>query len=296
MENLLFKGASTALITPFCENRKIDYDKFEELVNIQLNSGCSAIIICGTTAETPTLDENEKEELVKRAINICKNKISVIVGTGSNDTLSAVKMTEKATDLGADGILVVTPYYNKTSQSGLVEHYKAVSYATDKPIIVYNVPSRTGMSISLETYIKLQEIDNLAGIKEASGNLALLAALIDCCGDRYKYYCGNDDIILPFLSIGGDGIISVIGNLIPKKMNELCNCYFNGDISAAAKIQLKYTSLINALSLDINPMPIKYAMEKCGLPCSKCRLPLTEIDKEIKHRIDIELIKLGLTA
>lgn len=294
MNEYLFSGASTALITPYNEDGKINFSKFEELVDLQIKSGCSAVIICGTTAESSTLKTDEKLQLVTRAVELCKNKIQVIAGSGSNDTANAVKLTDKMTEIGVDGLLVVTPYYNKTSQDGLYEHYNAISKATDKPIIVYNVPSRTGMSITLDTYVKMQIIDNIKGIKEASGNLPLLAALIDCCGERYKYYCGNDDIILPFLSLGGDGIISVVGNLIPDVLVKLCNHFFGGDISSAAKLQLNFTPLINALSLDINPMTIKCAMNLCGMNVGGCRLPLVDVNDETKKRLNNELKRLKL--
>ena len=289
MDKKLFSGASTALITPFNDDGSVNYKKFEELLDLQLKSDMSAVIVCGTTAETPTLTDDEKNELIRIAVDKCKNKIQVVVGTGCNDTRKSFKMTENATKLGADSVLVITPYYNKTSQKGLYEHYKFISEATDKPIIVYNVPSRTGMTINLETYVKLQEINNIKGIKEASGDLSLLAALIDCCGKRFNYYCGNDDIILPFLSLGGDGIISVIGNLIPKETSELCNAYFMGNISRSAELQIKYTPLINALFAEVSPMPIKYAMNKMNFSVGKCRLPLTDITQDTANRIDREL-------
>ncbi len=290
--NELFTGSATAVVTPFKDDGKIDYDLFYELIKLQKASGMSAVIVAGTTGEGSTLSNAEKCELVKIAKSL--ENIQVIAGCGSNNTASAKTAAELITACGADGLLVVTPYYNKTSQEGLFEHYKEISDATNLPVIVYNVPSRTGMSISIDTYQRLCEIDNIMGIKEASGNIPLITGVMSLCGNRLKYYCGNDDIMLPFLSLGGDGVISVVGNILPKEVTKLCAAYFKGNISLAASIQLKLYKIISAMSAEVNPIPVKAALEILGLGPAKYRLPLTKAHTKTLKIIRSELEKLSL--
>ena len=292
MQNVLFSGSATAVITPFLSDGSVNYDLFYELVKLQSEAGMSAVIVAGTTGEGSTLSNTEKCELVKIAKSL--NSIQVIAGCGSNNTASAVKSARLMQDTGADGLLIVTPYYNKTSQQGLFEHYKAIANNTSLPIIVYNVPSRTGMTINSDTYLHLCEIDNILGIKEASGNLALLSNTMALCGDRMKYYCGNDDIMLPFLSLGGDGVISVVSNIVPKDITDLCRFFFEGNLKRAAQVQLKLCGIINAMTAEVNPIPVKTALNLLGIDAAKCRLPLTDANIGTVNLLKRELAALGM--
>ncbi len=292
MQNVLFSGGATAVVTPFLADGSVNYDLFYELVKLQKDAGMSAVIVAGTTGEGSTLTDTEKCEIVKIAKSI--DNIQVIAGCGSNNTANAIKSAKLMQNAGADGLLIVTPYYNKTSQQGLFEHYKAIAIETDLPIIVYNVPSRTGMTINGDTYLRLCEVENIQGIKEASGNLALLANTISLCGNRMKYYCGNDDIMLPFLSLGGDGVISVVGNIVPKEVTMLCDNFFDGNLKRAAEIQLKLCGIITALSAEVNPIPVKTALNLLGIDAAKCRLPLTDANIGTVNLLKRELAALGM--
>ncbi len=225
MKNKLFTGVATALATPFIDE-KINFKVFEEFIELQINSGINALVVCGTTGEASTMSQNEKIDLIKCAISVTNKRVPIIVGTGSNNTLSAIEMSKIAEKLGADGLLVVTPYYNKTTQNGLIEHYKSISNSVSIPIILYNVPSRTGMNISPETCLELSKIKNIVGIKEASGNISQITKIASLCGDNLPIYSGNDDQILPILSLGGQGVISVLSNINPSLTLDITNSFF----------------------------------------------------------------------
>lgn len=293
MNTFKFSGSATALITPMNEDKSINYKKFKELVSMQIDAGCGAVVVGGTTGESATLTDEEKCELTRCAVAQAKGRVPVITGSGSNDTNHCIALSKMLAECHADALLIVTPYYNKTSQKGLFEHYRAVCKHTILPVIVYNVPSRTGMTVTADTYSKLTYVDNICGIKEASGSLTLLAETIEKCGDRFKYYCGNDDITLPFLSLGGDGVISVLGNLFPKVPVSICNNYFSSNINEAANIQLKHTMICSALFSEVNPMPIKFAMNALGMNVGPCRLPLTKVTEETEKIILNSLKYLG---
>ena len=281
MKKCLFTGVATALATPF-NDEGINIPEFEKFINFQIESGTDALVVCGTTGESSTMTKDEKIEAIKCAINTNKKRIPVIVGTGSNNTSSAIEMSKIAESLGADGLLVVTPYYNKTTQKGLIEHFKAIASSVSIPIILYNVPSRTGMNILPETCFELSKIDNIVGIKEASGNISQVAKIAHLCGDDFAIYSGNDDQILPILSLGGKGVISVLSNVAPKLARSITNSFFKNAIAEACHYQLESLPLIEALFAETNPIPVKEAINLLGFNFGKPRLPLVECSSELK--------------
>ena len=293
MKNKLFTGVATALATPFIDE-KINFKVFEEFIELQINSGINALVVCGTTGEASTMSQNEKIDLIKCAISVTNKRVPIIVGTGSNNTLSAIEMSKIAEKLGADGLLVVTPYYNKTTQNGLIEHYKSISNSVSIPIILYNVPSRTGMNISPETCLELSKIENIVGIKEASGNISQITRIASLCGDNLLIYSGNDDQIVPIMSLGGIGVISVAANIIPKTMHDMCQFYLDGNCSDATTLQLKYLNLINDLFIETNPIPVKTAMNIMGMNVGKLRLPLYKMDTKNEETLVNTLKKYNL--
>lgn len=278
MKDIIFRGSATAIVTPFDVEGKIDYTSFKKLIDFQIENETDALVVCGTTGESPTLTKDESLELIEYAVKYVDKRVPIIAGSGSNDTKKTIDMSKEVEALGVDALLILTPYYNKTSQSGLVEHYKAISKSVCKPIILYNVPSRTGMSIAPDTYKKLCDIDNIVAAKEASGNISLIAEIQDLCKDKLNIYSGVDDQIVPTLSLGGIGVISVASNIIPKVIHDICKFYLNGDIHKSRDLQLKYLKLINALFLDVNPMPVKHALNLMGYNVGQCRGPLYTID------------------
>lgn len=279
MKDIIFRGSATAIVTPFDKEGRIDYTSFKKLIDFQIENKTDAVVVCGTTGESPTLTREESLELIECAVKYVNKRIPIIAGSGSNDTKKTVDMSKEVEKLGVDGLLILTPYYNKTSQSGLYEHYKAVSGSVSKPIILYNVPSRTGMSITAQTYKKLCEIDNIVAAKEASGNLSLVAQIRALCKDNLNIYSGVDDQIVPTLSLGGIGVISVASNIIPKVVHDICDFYLSGDVDQSRDLQLEYLDLINCLFLDVNPIPVKYALNLMGYQVGGCRGPLYEIDE-----------------
>lgn len=281
MKKIVFKGSGTALVTPFNNDGTVNYDMLKKLIDFQIDNKTDAIIICGTTGEASTLTDNEKFDVIKYSVEYINGKVPVIVGTGTNDTKKSIEMSQKADKLGANGLLVVTPYYNKTSQQGLYNHYKQIAENVNKPIILYNVPSRTGMSITVDTYQKLSEIHNIFATKEASGNISLIAEIKSVCGDKLHIYSGNDDQIVPILSLGGIGVISVLSNIVPEVVHDICKYYLTGDIKLSRELQIKYIKLINALFGDVNPIPVKCALEFMGYNVGKCKAPLFEIDEKL---------------
>jgi 4-hydroxy-tetrahydrodipicolinate synthase len=279
---MIFKGSGVALVTPFTKDNKINYDKLEELIEYQIKNLTDAIIICGTTGEGTTLTINEFKEVVDFSIKAAYKRIPIIVGTGSNDTKKAINLSKYANSVGADGLLVVTPYYNKCSQEGLYLHFKEIADNVDLPIILYNVPSRTGVNILPETILRLSSIKNIVGIKEASGDISQIVKIASLVNSDFAIYSGNDDQILPILSLGGAGIISVAANIIPKEIHYLCKSFFDGNIDDCKKIQFKYLDIMNKLFIEVNPMPIKEAMNIIKFDVGECRLPLCSISDKNK--------------
>ena len=279
----IFRGVGTALITPFKDD-KIDFDSLERLIERQINGGVDALVIGGTTAEAATLSDDERYELYKVAKNITRHRCKLIFGTGTNDTKVAVRHTEFASRLGCDGVLVVTPYYNKGTADGVIRHYERIAEASDVPVLLYNVPSRTGVNLSIDTLKRLSENERIVGIKEASDSLDRLMAIAGI--DNLALYSGNDSQIYPVLSLGGLGVISVVSNLYPKETADICKQYFANNTQVSLKLQQELLPVINSLFLETNPAPIKYALSKLGLCTDEMRLPMWQPRKETKAKID----------
>lgn len=277
MKKILFTGSGVALVTPFINNG-INFEVLEELIEFHIENETDAIIVCGTTGEPSTMNEDEWREVAEFTVKISNGRIPVIVGTGANDTKVAVKRTKTALDLKADGALVVTPYYNKTTQRGIIEHYKLIN-EIGIPIIVYNVPSRTGLNINSKTAYELSKLKNIIGIKEASGNFSQIAEIASLCGDELHIYSGNDDQVLPILALGGKGVISVSANVIPNDTHNMVKSFLNGEIEKSRELQLKAIELINTLFFEVNPIPVKEAVRQIGFDVGKCRLPLVDVDE-----------------
>ena len=282
MKKCLFTGVATALATPF-DNNGVNISEFKRFIEFQIDSGVNCLVVCGTTGESSTMTKSEKIEAIKCAVSTSAGRIPIIVGTGSNYTSSAIEMSKIAEELGADGLLVVTPYYNKTTQSGLIEHYKAISASVSIPIILYNVPSRTGMNISPETCLELSKINNIVGIKEASGNISQVAKIAKLCGDDFAVYSGNDDQIVPILSLGGKGVISVLSNVKPELTCSITNSFFKKATDEACYYQLQALPLIEALFAETNPIPVKEAINMIGFEFGIPRLPLIECSCSLKN-------------
>ena len=276
--------SGTAIATPFDE-RGINFEEYKKLVEFQIVQGADAIIVCGTTGESSTMSNTEKEDLIKFTVDIVDKRIPVIAGTGGNNTANVIELSKYAETVGADGLLVVTPYYNKTTQQGLVSHYTAIANSVSLPIILYNVPSRTGLNITPETYLELSKIENIVAVKEASGNISQVAKIAELCGDNLNIYSGNDDQVLPILSLGGLGVISVLSNIYPKYVHNMVINYLSGKHEEALKAQLNSLSLINALFSELNPIPIKEALNILGFNFGKPRLPLVEMSKTGKENL-----------
>lgn len=274
MTDSIFRGIATALITPF-RNGEVDYDTFGRLIDWQIENGIDALVICGTTGEGSTLSDEEHKACIRFAVERAAGRTVIIAGTGSNDTNYAINLTKYSCDVGADAMLVVTPYYNKATQRGLVESFYAIADASTKPMIVYNVPSRTGCNIQPQTYLKLAEHENIRGIKEANGDISSVVETQSLLRGKLDLYSGNDDQLVPILAMGGAGCISVLSNLMPRQTREICDRFWAGDIAGAAKLQCDYLPLINALFSEVNPIPVKAAMAAMGFGENSLRLPLT---------------------
>lgn len=293
----IFKGAGVALITPFNEDETVNYDMLGELIERQIAGKTDAIIVCGTTGEPATMTEDEKLAVIKYAVEKTAGRIPVIAGTGGNATRVVIDFSKKAEALGVDGLLVVTPFYNKATQNGLYAHYKEVAKAVSLPIIMYNVPSRTGCNIAPETAVRLaRDCENIVGIKEASGNISQVAKLAKQAGGILDIYSGNDDQVIPILSLGGIGVISVLSNVAPKAAHDMVMEYLEGDRKKAVALQLDYLDLINALFCEVNPIPVKGAMNLMGYNVGKLRLPLTEIEDAHRELVKKCLKEAGLIA
>ncbi len=280
MKKTVFMGAATAIITPF-KDGQVDYGAFGRLIDWQISEGISAIVAAGTTGEGSTLTDAEHREVIRFAVERAAGRVPVVAGTGSNDTAYAIELTKFACEAGADAVLLVTPYYNKATQKGLIKSFTAVADVSEKPVILYNVPSRTGCNILPETAYELSKHPNISGIKEASGDLAQVAEIAALCGDSLDIYSGNDNEIVPVLSLGGKGVISVLSNLMPAATDKMCRDYFSGNVEEARRAQLKLLPLINALFCEVNPIPVKAAMAEMGYGENELRLPLTKM--EVAH-------------
>ena len=289
MKTPIFQGIGTALVTPMNE-RGVDYAAMERLVQFQLDGGIDALIVCATTGEAPTLTDEEHIETVRFVAELVNGRVPIVAGTGSNYTDHAVEMSVKARDAGADALLCVTPYYNKCTQRGLVESFCKIADATDLPMIVYNVPGRTGVTIQPDTYVKLAQHPNIVGIKEAGGNISAVVETAAKVGDTLAIYSGNDDQIVPIMAMGGIGCISVLSNILPKETREICTRFFAGDIKGAAALQCRYKALIDALFCEVNPIPVKAALAAMGIIEDYARLPLTNMEDANRAKL-LELMR-----
>ena len=293
--NSIFCGAATALVTPLTADG-VDYPALEKLINWQIEEGIDALVICGTTGEGSTLTDEEHREVLRFSMEVAAGRVPMIAGTGSNDTAYAIDMTKYACELGYDGMLVVTPYYNKTTQRGLVAMFNAIADASTKPIILYNVPSRTGVNIEPATYRKLADHPNIAAIKEASGNLSKIMETMALVGDKLDLYSGNDDQIVPLMACGGKGVISVLSNVAPQETALMCKKVFDGDIAGAMKMQLDYLPLINALFCEVNPIPVKAAVAAMGFCENTLRLPLVQMEEAHEADMVCKMRAMGINV
>lgn len=291
MKNTIFTGAGVAIVTPMLADGAVDFDGLRKLIDFQIEGGTDSIIICGTTGESSTLSDEEHRAAIRCAVEHTANRVPVVAGTGSNDTKYAVELSREAQELGADGLLIVTPYYNKCSQKGLYQHYMQIADNVDIPIILYNIPGRTGVTIEIPTIEALGQHKNIVAVKEASGNISYTAKLAAKCGDLVDIYSGNDDMIVPIMSLGGKGVISVLSNILPKETHDMCQLCLDNNFAEATKLQLEYLNLINTLFIEVNPIPVKAAMNMMGLPAGPCRMPLCDMTDE-----HIEAMRKALMA
>ncbi len=289
----LFKGSGVAIVTPMKDDH-IDFEKLGELLDWHVESGTDAIIICGTTGEASTLEDDEHKEAIKYTVEKINKRIPVIAGTGSNSTNHAIMMSKYAEEVGVDGLLLVTPYYNKATQAGLVKHFRAIADSVNVPIILYNVPGRTGVNITPSTVLELSKHKNIQAIKEASGNISQVAEIARIMPEGFKLYSGNDDMIVPLMSLKGSGVISVVANILPKETHDIVALYLEGKTSESTDLQLKLKSLIDALFIEVNPIPVKTALNLMGKDVGGFRLPLSEMDEANKEVLRSELAKAGL--
>lgn len=285
MKKTVFTGVATALITPFDSKGKVDFGKFADFVEFQIENGINALVVCGTTGESSTLNDAEHRQCIDFVVKKTNGRVPVIAGTGSNCTEYAIDMTKHAGEMGADAVLTVTPYYNKATQKGLIRMYTEIADASSVPLILYNVPSRTGVGIEPETYAALADHPNIAGIKEANGNLSKIVETMALIGDKLDLYSGNDDQITPILSLGGKGVISVLSNVVPKETVEMCDLFFKGDIKGATALQLKYLPLVKALFCEVNPIPAKAAVSYLGYSENVLRAPLYPMEKQNEEKL-----------
>lgn len=294
MKKTIFTGAATALITPLLENGNVDYETFAKLINWQIEQGIDALVIAGTTGEGSTLNDEEHKEVLKFSVQQAKGRVPIIAGTGSNDIAYAIELSKYAEECGCDALLLVTPYYNKATQQGLITSFNTIADATNLPVILYNVPSRTGCNILPQTALELSKNPKIVAIKEASGNLSQIAELAALVGDKLDIYSGNDDQILPVLSLGGKGVISVLSNPLPKETSKMVHDYLDGNHKEALNAQLKYLEFINALFSEVNPIPVKACMARLGWGKNILRLPLTPMEKAHEDKLFSIMDKLGL--
>lgn len=290
---MLFRGSGVAIVTPFLENGDVDYDGLEILLNFHLENSTDAIIITGTTGEASTLNNEEKLSVIKKCVEVIDGKIPVIAGTGTNNTLASAELSRVVSNLGVDALLVVTPYYNKANKEGLYQHFKTIAEASTVPIILYNVPGRTALPVPVDMVLRLSKIDNIVGIKDATGDLAYTVALSSVLPKDFAIYSGNDDVVVPLLSVGGDGVISVSANVCPQETHDMCQAFFDGDVERARDLQIKLFPLISSLFVEVNPIPVKEALNQMGMPGGTYRLPLWEPTQATKDLINKNLKDLG---
>ena len=293
MRKEIFRGAGVAIITPFTETG-VNYNELGRIIEDQIAGGTDAIVITGTTGESATMTDAEHREAIRYTVEKVDGRIPVVAGTGSNETSYAIELSQYAEKVGADALLLVTPYYNKCTQNGLVAHYTKIADSVGIPAILYNVPSRTGVGIKTETYAKLSQHPRIVGVKEASGDLTAILRLRAATGDDFAVYSGNDDQIVPILSLGGSGVISVLSNVAPRVAHDICQYYFDGDVRTAVKMQIDYTDLIDALFCEVNPIPVKTAMRRLGYDAGPLRMPLSEMEPAHVAQLDAALRKHGL--
>lgn len=291
----IFTGAGVAIITPFHQDGSVNYEEFENLIEFQIENGTDAVIAAGTTGEASTLSHQEHLEVIRHCVDIVKGRVPVIAGTGSNCTETAVHLSREAQRYGADGVLLVSPYYNKATQNGLYEHFKKIASSIQIPALLYNVPGRTGCNIQPETIIRLcQDTENIIGVKEASGSISQIARLLSLADGKIDVYSGNDDQIVPILSLGGKGVISVLSNVAPKQTHEICRLFFEGKVAESAQVQLKSMELIEALFSEVNPIPVKCGLDFMGYQTGVPRLPLTELETGHKEELKRAMLSYGI--
>lgn len=292
MKDIIFKGCGCAIVTPFTKDNTINYEEYKKLIDFQISNNVSAIIVCGTTGESATLSDEERKHLISFTVSYVNKRCKVIAGTGSNNTSYSITLTKYAETVGVDACLVVTPYYNKTTQDGLIKHYSEIASSTNLPIILYNVPSRTGVDIEPQTCFVLSKIKNIVAIKEASGNISKISEIASLCKENLYIYSGNDGEIVPIMAVGGIGVISVLSNIYPSYTSLICENMFENKIYKARELQLKAYPLIKALFSEPNPIPIKYALNKLGFNVGSVRLPLVEFSKNKERMIDNGIVKI----
>ncbi|QOR34141.1 4-hydroxy-tetrahydrodipicolinate synthase [Clostridium sp. 'deep sea'] len=291
---MLFKGSGVAIVTPFIADKTINYNQYQELLEWHIKEGTDCIVVCGTTGEASAMTTEEQQSLIKFTVEKVAGRIPVVAGTGSNNTKHAVELSQYAESVGVDGLLVINPYYNRTSQQGIIEHFKVIADSVNTPIIVYNVPSRTGCNITAQTVKQLANIPNIVAIKEASGNISQIAEIARICPSDFIIYSGNDDHIVPVLSLGGQGVITVVGNILPKETSVLVHEYLKGNTKKALEMQLKMNGVVKSLFLENNPIPVKKAMQLLNLCSGELRLPLVDMQKDTLEILKQELNKYNL--
>ncbi len=294
MKNTVFTGAGVAIVTPMNKDGSVNYAKLRELIDFQIENGTDAIIICGTTGESSTLTDDEHVKCIQIAVEQTKKRVPVIAGTGSNDTRYAIELSKEAQGLGADALLLVSPYYNKTSQRGLVAHFTAIADSVDIPIVLYNIPPRTNVNIAIDTFVQLSKHKNIVAVKEAGGSISYVAEIIAACGENLDVYSGNDDQIVPIMSLGGKGVISVLSNIMPKETHMMTKLCLENNFHEAAKMQIELLKLINNLFIDVNPIPVKEAMNLMGMDVGECRLPLIKMEQKKIDALAESMKKAGL--
>lgn len=294
MKETVFTGSACAIVTPFDETGKLDLKALKRQIDFQIDNGTKALVVCGTTGEASTLNARERRQMIKSAVRYADGRVPVIAGTGSNCTETAVRKSEAAALAGADALLIVTPYYNKCSQEGIVEHYRYIADRVSLPILVYNVPSRTGVDIKPDTYFELSKIENIIGTKEANGNISALAETMSLCKDELHIYCGNDDQTAAFVAMGAKGVISVMANILPAETAELAEEGIIGNVGRSVQLQLKYLALCKCLFCDVNPIPVKEAMFQLGYDSGVTRLPLTKTNRANREKVAMTLRHYGL--
>lgn len=292
MKKTIFTGAGVAIVTPFT-NGKVNYEELGRLIDFQIENSTDAVIICGTTGEASTMPDKEHLAVIEYAVKKVNKRVPVIAGAGSNDTAHGVELSQESQKIGADGLLIVTPYYNKANKSGLIQHFNAYASAVDIPIILYNVPSRTGVNITTDILIEASKADNVVGIKEASGDISHVADIAYRCPD-IDIYSGNDDMIVPILSLGGKGVISVLSNVMPKETHDICQLFFDGNLKESAALQIKLMDLIQKLFIEVNPVPVKTALNMMGFAAGDLRLPLGKMDECNQEKLRTAMINCGI--